>query len=217
MNPAQIGAYAYQAGVTSQSGLQAAIAIALAESSGNPNATGDVALQNATWGPSLGLWQIRSVKAETGKGTVRDANQLKNPAFNAKSMYSISGGGKNWSPWSTWPLRAAAFMPVAAPAAASVIALKGVVGGVEAAGGAITDAAASVVPDGLADVGTGVRATYGWVSDRNNWVRVAKVGIGSVLVVGGIYAIAGSTDTGRAIIKGTAKAATVVATKGKAS
>jgi hypothetical protein len=216
MNPAEIGAYAYQAGITSQSGLQAAIAIALAESGGNPNATGDVALQNATWGPSLGLWQIRSVKAETGTGSVRDANQLKNPSFNAKSMHSISSGGKNWSPWTTWPLRAAAFMPVAIPAATSVIAVKGAIGGVQAAGDAVTDAVGSVVPDGLADVGTGVRATYNWVSDRNNWMRTAKVVVGGLLIINGIARIAASTDAGRQVLSAAGSVAKTAVTKGKA-
>ena len=191
MNPQQIGAYAYNAGVRSQSGLQAAIAIALAESSGNPNATGDVALQNATWGPSLGLWQIRSIKAESGKGTVRDATRLKDPAYNAKSMFSISNGGKNWGPWTTWPLRAAAFMPVAIPAASSVIAAKGIIAGADAAAEAVSGAGAAVgdalLPEGVQDIAEGVRATQRWISDRNNWLRIAKTAAGGALLVGGAF------------------------------
>ena len=82
--------------------LQTAVAIALAESEGRVNAEGDGALQDATWGPSIGLWQIRSLKAESGKGTPRDATKLKDPLFNARSMVAISGGGKNWKPWSVY-------------------------------------------------------------------------------------------------------------------
>ena len=61
-----------------------------------------VALEDATWGPSVGLWQIRSLRAERGTGKVRDVTRLKRPAFNARSMASISGKGKNFSPWSTY-------------------------------------------------------------------------------------------------------------------
>lgn len=79
-----------------------ATAIAAAESSNNPAAVGDVALEDATWGPSVGLWQIRSLKAERGTGKTRDVTRLKRPAFNARSMASISNGGKNFAPWSTY-------------------------------------------------------------------------------------------------------------------
>lgn len=180
----EIGRLAYDAGVRSQSGLQAAIAIAMAESGGDPGAVGDVGLQNATWGPSLGLWQVRSLKAETGKGTVRDANRLTDPAFNARAMYSISKGGKDWGPWSTWPLRAAVHMPAAA------VVARGIQDGSTAVEVGVDAGKAVGEATGLADVGTGVRATYNWVSNRNNWMRVAKVGIGSILVVAAVYAVA---------------------------
>src|SRR4051812_44178395 len=51
-------------------------AIAQAESAGNLGAVGDVRLQNGTWGPSVGLFQIRTLKAETGTGTDRDIEHL---------------------------------------------------------------------------------------------------------------------------------------------
>jgi hypothetical protein len=63
---------------------------------------GDIGLQNGTWGPSVGLWQIRSLKAQYGTGGDRDASRLTDPAFNAKAMVSISGAGANWRPWSTY-------------------------------------------------------------------------------------------------------------------
>ncbi|KAB2809301.1 hypothetical protein F9L07_19875 [Pimelobacter simplex] len=82
--------------------LATAVAVAMAESSLNTAAVGDVALVDRTWGPSIGLWQIRSLKAETGTGRPRDANRLKNAEFNARAMFSISASGTNWSPWSTY-------------------------------------------------------------------------------------------------------------------
>jgi len=79
-----------------------ATAIAMAESGLDPAAVGDVSLQDAKWGPSIGLWQIRSLKAQNGTGGVRDASRLRDPAFNARSMAAISSGGAHWSPWSTY-------------------------------------------------------------------------------------------------------------------
>lgn len=207
MNPAQIGAFAYKAGITSRSDLQAAIAVAMAESGGNPDAVGDVSLQNATWGPSYGLWQIRSLKAESGKGTTRDGTRLKDPAFNAKSMYTISNGGKNWKPWSVWPLRAAAFMPAAAIAAQSVIVAGGIVEGADITSGAVGGVVDGATA-GLNDIGTGVRATYNWVGNRNNWIRVAKTGIGVVIIGGAVFAIASKSDAGQVVIGLAKKAAT---------
>lgn len=82
--------------------LATAVAIALAESSGNSNSVGDESLVDSTWGPSIGLWQIRSINSEKGKGTYRDINKLFDPGFNAEAAYNISGGGKNFKPWTMW-------------------------------------------------------------------------------------------------------------------
>ncbi len=51
-------------------------AIAQAESSRNPGAVGDVALQNSKWGPSVGLFQIRTLNSQTGTGGDRDIERL---------------------------------------------------------------------------------------------------------------------------------------------
>jgi hypothetical protein len=86
----------------SQQAAITAVAIAIRESSGNSDAVGDVSLETATWGPSIGLFQIRSLNSEKGKGTERDEIANKDPVTNAKHAYSISGGGVNWKPWSTY-------------------------------------------------------------------------------------------------------------------
>jgi Lysozyme like domain len=101
LTPGQIYGLAMNAGF-SASDAAVATAIALAESGGRTDAEGDLALQNGTWGPSVGLWQIRSVKADTGTGKPRDYTRLKDPAFNAAAAYAISNGGKNFKPWSTY-------------------------------------------------------------------------------------------------------------------
>lgn len=101
MTPAEVHALAVAAGLDSDSAV-IATAIAWAESGLNPSAVGDVDLQDSKWGPSFGLWQIRSLKAHLGTGKERDSNGLKQPAFNAASMASISADGTNWTPWSVF-------------------------------------------------------------------------------------------------------------------
>lgn len=101
LSPAQIYTLAINAGLSPMKATTAT-AVALAESGGRTDAEGDVGIQTSKWGPSIGLWQVRSVKAEYGTGGTRDASRLKDPAFNAASMVSISGTGGNWRPWSVF-------------------------------------------------------------------------------------------------------------------
>src|SRR3954452_13193917 len=101
LTAAQVYALARTVGLDPASAV-IATAVAMGESGLNPDAVGDVGIQTSKWGPSIGLWQIRSVKAESGRGTSRDATRLKDPAFNARSMVEISGGGQNWRPWSVY-------------------------------------------------------------------------------------------------------------------
>ena len=64
----------------------------MAESGGNPDAVGDVAL-----GGSIGLWQIYTVAHPE-----YDAQRLTDPPYNAQAAYAISSSGTNWTPWSTY-------------------------------------------------------------------------------------------------------------------
>lgn len=105
--------------------LAIAIAVTKPESGRNPpppltdtggwacaTAIGDLALMTAVWGPSVGCWQIRTLVAETGKGTVRDKLALLSSyAQQARGAYSISGGNtttgsaspnSGWGHWSAW-------------------------------------------------------------------------------------------------------------------
>jgi hypothetical protein len=77
-------------------------AIALAESGGNDAAIGDVGREDATWGPSSGLYQIRTLKADTGRGTDREISALTNPANQARAAYDMSRGGTDFSAWSVY-------------------------------------------------------------------------------------------------------------------
>jgi hypothetical protein len=80
-----------------------ATAVALAESGGDDAILGDTSIQTGTWGPSVGIWQIRTVKSEYGTGSDRDLLALKgNIARQAQAMRNISSGGTNWTPWTVY-------------------------------------------------------------------------------------------------------------------
>lgn len=83
--------------------LDTAFAVALAESGGRTSAMGDINLQTAKWGPSVGPFQIRSLKKwQAYHDPYRDASRLINPDFNIESAYIKSKHGTNWKPWSTF-------------------------------------------------------------------------------------------------------------------
>lgn len=97
---------AKEAGFNAQSAI-VAVAIALAESQGNPNNIGDSSLQTDFWGESIGLWQIRSIKTPYldqahGTDALRNRQKLFDPNYNAQTAYIISKNGTNWYPWSTY-------------------------------------------------------------------------------------------------------------------
>ncbi len=78
-------------------------AIAQAESTGKPDAIGDVDLQNSKWGPSVGLFQVRTLKNDTGRGTERDIEHLRGDVVaQVKAALKISDHGRNLEPWSTY-------------------------------------------------------------------------------------------------------------------
>lgn len=78
-------------------------AIAGAESGFDDAAVGDTKLEDATWGPSYGLYQIRTTKKATGTGGPRDISALAgDDAAQAKAAYSISREGTDFTPWSAY-------------------------------------------------------------------------------------------------------------------
>ena len=75
--------------------LKIAVAIALAESSGNPNALGDL---NITPGGSVGLWQV-NLKFHPEYTT----DQLRDPQTNANAAFAVyQEAGNSFTPWSTF-------------------------------------------------------------------------------------------------------------------
>jgi hypothetical protein len=124
----QTAGYAWQVGLRGAA-LITSVAVAGAETRGtyDPNVLGDIGLEDAKWGPSIGIWQIRTLKADTGTGSSRDLAHLTgDPNAQALAMWTISSGGTNWRPWSTY-LNGAyrAYMAEATAAAQRVAAAGG--------------------------------------------------------------------------------------------
>lgn len=96
LSAAQIAGYAQTAGFTGDD-LVTAVAIALAESSGNPEAHGDLSLPGSG---SYGLWQIYAhAHPEFGP----DFTKLFDPQTNANAAYSVyQAAGSSFAPWSTF-------------------------------------------------------------------------------------------------------------------
>ena len=89
MNLAQLQALAASVGFPDPA---LAAAVAMAESGGNPQAIGDLTL-----GRSIGLWQINLAAHPQ-----YDEASLFDPTTNAQAAFSISAGGSNWKPWTTY-------------------------------------------------------------------------------------------------------------------
>lgn len=180
----EIAAYGYRAGWRGND-LAVAVAVALAESSGRTDAVGDTALQNDTWGPSVGLWQIRSLNADRGTGKTRDELANKDPQTNANHAHEI-WKGSGWGAWSTYSNRAyLLYMPRALPAAAAANVAAPAVGvATEAA-----DAAASVPRAILSAAAEPVRIMK-WLQQPGTQLRIAKVVVGGALVVVAAYVFA---------------------------
>lgn len=193
-------------------------AIAFAESGGNPAAIGDVSLQTATWGPSVGLTQVRSLKSETGTSKARDANKLTDPLFNLKAAYGISLGGTTFVPWTTYTdgkykqylAQAQGARLASDPIITQKLAMKkdwativfeaginsvvpGAGGAVTAGAGALADAINTSVASPLdaAKSGLALLSKAGaWMGNSHNWGRVALVVAGSAGVLAGLTMLA---------------------------
>ncbi|SEF12881.1 Transglycosylase SLT domain-containing protein [Streptomyces sp. 3213] len=113
LSAAQIAAIARQAGFP-ESAIPTAVAVALAESSGIPNQHNQNSL---TGDDSYGLWQINMLgsmgPARRKQFGISTNDQLYDPVTNARAALVLSNGGKNWGPWSTYPVKSALYMPTA--------------------------------------------------------------------------------------------------------
>lgn len=211
----EIAGYAYAAGLRNPAKLAMAVAIAEAESGGNPNVHNTKGLDD-----SYGLWQINLHPGAhtTGELGISSPSALFDPVTNAKAMVKISHSGANWGPWTTYPLRAAAYLPPATAAVAVFLANPSV-------GGNYIDAGASAVSDatGVGALAQGVTEAVqtplkvlNWLTEPGTWIRIALFGLGGAMVIGGlvIFAKPAVESTGRTVSKITAVAGTVTKAAG---
>ena len=97
LDPGTIESYAQNAGFTGAD-LTTAVAVALAESGGNPNAYNAETAAGAPQGQgSFGLWQVYLYKHPQFAG-----QNLYDPQTNANAAYSIYAAAGGFSPWSTY-------------------------------------------------------------------------------------------------------------------
>lgn len=197
------------------SAIADAVAVAFAESSGITDRRGDVGIQNSTWGPSIGLWQIRSLKAEKGKGTTRDETHLSEPAFNAKSAHAIwaAAGGSFNKDWSAYRSRAyLLYLPAAKIGAAQNGTRALTAASVPTTNNPLIPDSIEGPANALGDLAQFPAKVTAWLTDRNNIVRIAKVMLGGGLVLIGLAVVTRPIQKG---VKDTALAVAGVASKAK--
>lgn len=100
LSPAEIAEVAHDAGFRGQD-LTVAVAVAMAESGGDPRAHNPVPPDN-----SYGLWQINMIGAlgpdRRDQFDLDNNRELFDPAENAKAAWEISGKGDSFQPWTTY-------------------------------------------------------------------------------------------------------------------
>lgn len=188
----QIAQLAINAGVQQGQNLYVCVSIAMAESSGRTDAVN----QNNDGTKDVGVWQINDVHKLLwiGKGDDRT-----DPVQNAKYMYSVSNGGNNWQPWSTYQNAAYnTYMQQVMSTLQNVKLSRGTqvqVNDPSTLGGGYGVAPTITQPMTAQDAGVlsdlkneyqTIDKFFKFVTSPDGWVRIMKVGIGIILVVAGV-------------------------------
>lgn len=173
---AQIRAYAAAAGAPDPD-TAAAIAMAETGGTGSTHAHNVIPPDN-----SYGLWQINMLGAmgpdRRKKLGITSNTQLFDPAVNAHAMMMVSGGGTNFSPWTTYT---------------SGAYKKYLKGTGSTSGGTTTAIPANSITDIPGNIVGGVKDTTkvvvdaaNWVVNPSNWLRVMYVIAGAAVVLVGL-------------------------------
>lgn len=187
LSDAQIAGYAKAAGFTGDN-LAKAVAVALAESSGNANAHNPVPPDN-----SYGLWQINMLgsmgPARRKQFGLSSNEELFNPATNARAAFAISGGGKNFRPWSTYTSgKYLGYMSRARKAA----------GNPDTSGGSTT-----TQPAGFTDVFSWpgeIIDFFEFITDPITWMRAGMILAGGAALLWGLFQISGQADKAKELV-----------------
>jgi len=146
---------------------------------------GDLHLQSSKWGPSVGPWQIRSLRPAylakaTGADKYRDAAKLATPSYNATAMRAIwAERGGTWGAWSTYPALSTLYLPTARAAVAGAPAAAG--SSQQAAAGGASAQQVGFLGDAGSFVGDAARAVVlplNIFDDVGDMLGAAKSGLG---------------------------------------
>lgn len=168
-----------------------AAAIAMAESGGNPNA-----VVHDSDDDSYGLWQI-NMKGTMGPDRRRkyglpNNEALLDPRRNGMVMADLSQHGGNFSAWTTYT--SGKYKQFVDGKSLAEKAADLVTGAKDAAGNAYDNA--MDVGRAAGTIANATEKTAKWVSDSKNWVRIAYVGGGSLVVIVASVALLRSTPAG---------------------
>lgn len=157
---------------------------------------------------SYGLWQI-NMKGNMGPtrralyGLSKNEDLL-DPATNARVMSAISNQGRNWNAWGAYTNGSykkflgtnVKLVDLPIPGPGGVI-VNGLIGGLGFLPDAIPGVGTSLdVIDTVTKVGGAVVKTASWVSNPKNWLRVAYVIGGGLLIYAGIQTVIMPAVTG---------------------
>lgn len=181
MNQSQIYTLAKNSGLSDERAKVAA-AIAMAESGGN-----QAAVVNDSDDYSFGLWQI-NMKGSMGPSRramygLSKNEDLLDPATNARVMSSISHQGANFNAWTTYTSgKYKTFLNNTVKLSDLPLPIPGT-----AITGFLPDSVPGIgtsleVLDTVTKIGGAVTNTARWISNPQNWVRIAYVIGGGLLV-----------------------------------
>lgn len=187
LSDAQIAAVARSAGFSGDA-LIKAVAIALGESGGRPNAHNG---NRATGDDSYGLWQINMIgslgPSRRRQFGLTSNSELYDPATNARAAYAISNSGRNFGPWTVYTSgRYLAYMPRARTAANN-----------PDSSGAGSGNGSGVQQAGLTDVFSWpgeILDFFEFIADPKTWLRLGMLIAGAVLLLIGMALVTGQTD-----------------------
>lgn len=182
-------------------------AIALAESGGDTDATNT----NKNGSVDTGLWQINSIHGISGN--LKDA---RTNARAAKAVYDKQGFGA-WVVFNKGTYRNKLTPALQASSEVEGTSIGDVLKALPTAVGTLTDVGGDVagevgnnLTDPLQAIGqiSGLMARAGtFLSDPQNWLRIAYVGLGAAMVIGGLMIVA--RPVAQPVVKAASKAADI--------
>lgn len=208
LSDAQIAAFARGAGFTGND-VAIAVAVALAESGGNPRAHNG---NTATGDNSYGLWQINMLgamgPARRKQFGISNNDALFDPATNARAARAIYKGSNSWRPWSTY--NSGSYLRFMSRGKAAANSSGGFGSDTDFGGGdfgsnnrpdtPLPDSIENTIYD-MRDAISGISDFVGWITNKDNWIRVGMFIGGVILVVVGVLTFVGQSKAARTAVQ----------------